>query len=628
MKRLVFCFAVFVLLCVLPLGNASAQDAVSVQLDGEVLSFDVPPQIIHGRVMLPVRAVFEAMGMRVDWDESTQTAIGVFGHRRVFFTLGSDTAWINDLPCTLDAVPQLVDGRMLIPVRFAAESLGYTVNWYEPTQTVYLETPDSWVVQEPMEMSIFLHRGALGAYDYNKMTIFQEADRKTNIKLTGIGNPNNTDMQQEFNIMLTNSPLPDIVKGSRENINKTGVLGAFIPLQDLVKEHAPNIQAVFDEHPEFVAGSVASDGNLYFIPNLVESKASEGFYIRKDWLDKLGLAVPTTVDEYYNVLKAFREQDPNGNGIQDEVPYFYRGNGIDGLLQLFGAYSSWHVNDAGEVVHGKTEEAYKNAMRELLKWYKEGLIDQEIYSRGSESREWLLGENLGGSTHDWFMSTGTYNRYSDTIEGFEWVAIAPPADVNGVVKETFSQNLLQPFGWAISIDNQYPVETIKYFDWWFSEEGERAYSFGIEGVDYTMVDGEPQYTEAARSKEDGIDFYMRDIGQLEFGASLSLQAEADKMEPASRQGFMLYSSHPEWYGEQLPDLDFTEEEKQIIYYEKGSAISMLMLERQQEWLMGRKHTDATWEQYLAELDAAGYQEVRQIYQNAYDRYRAALEAVE
>ncbi|HIV03427.1 MAG TPA: copper amine oxidase, partial [Candidatus Aphodoplasma excrementigallinarum] len=57
MKRLGFCFAVFVFLCVLPLGNAFAQDVVSVQLDGEPLSFDVPPQIIHDRVMLPVRAV-------------------------------------------------------------------------------------------------------------------------------------------------------------------------------------------------------------------------------------------------------------------------------------------------------------------------------------------------------------------------------------------------------------------------------------------------------------------------------------------------------------------------------------------------------------------------------------------
>ena len=142
-----------------------------------------------------------------------------------------------------------------------------------------------------------------------------------------------------------------------------------------------------------------------------------GFYIRKDWLDRLGLSVPTTVDELYAVLKAFREQDPNGNGRKDEVPYFYRGMNVDGLIQLWGAYNDWHVDENGRVVHGKTEEAYRNAMRELAKWYREGLIDQEIYSRGSYSREQLLGDNLGGMTHDWLGSTGTFNKYASWIAG-------------------------------------------------------------------------------------------------------------------------------------------------------------------------------------------------------------------
>lgn len=525
-------------------------------------------------------------------------------------------------------------GKLLTSIAAAALSLTMLAgcNGSGTTDTSNLQMKmepgeGSKVTAEELDLTIFLHRGALGAFDYDKMTMFQEAFRQTNIKLSGTASVSNTDANQEFNIMLTNSPLPDIIQGSKTNLNSAAVEGALIPLEDLVKEYAPNIQAVFDEHPEYVAGSVASDGHLYYIPSLFEGKPSVGFYIRQDWLDKLGLEVPTTLDEYYNVLKAFRERDPNGNGQKDEVPYFYRDSGVDGLIQLWDAYNDWHVNDEGQVVHGKTEEEYKTAMKELAKWYQEGLIDQEIYSRGSQAREQLLGENLGGSTHDWFSSTGSFNRFADTIEGFNWVAIAPPADVNGVVKETFSQNLLQPFGWAISIDNQYPVETIKYFDWWFSEEGERAYSFGIEGVDYTMVDGEPQYTEAARSKENGIDFYMRDIGSLEIGAPLSLRAEADRMEPVSRQGFMLYSSHPEWYGEQFPNLSYTLEERLTIQ-DKGTAVSILITECQQKWLFGVENVDATWEQYLADLDAWGYQEVRQAQQNAYERYQAALEAVE
>ena len=72
-------------------------------------STESAPRIIDDRVMLPVRAVFEAMGMTVDWDEATQTAIGIKGHRRIFLTLGSATAWVNDLPYTLDVPPQTVD---------------------------------------------------------------------------------------------------------------------------------------------------------------------------------------------------------------------------------------------------------------------------------------------------------------------------------------------------------------------------------------------------------------------------------------------------------------------------------------------------------------------------------------
>lgn len=185
MKRFFISLMVGILL-LMTVGTVCAQDTtVSVQLDGERVRFDTAPRIIDNRVMLPVRAVFEAMGMTVDWDEATQTAIGIKGHRRIFLTLGSATAWVNDLPYTLDVPPQTVDDRTLVPMRFVAESLGYVVNWYEPTQTVYIETPKSWIVQEPLELTFFLHRGALGAYDYNTMKIFQEADKKTNIKLTG-----------------------------------------------------------------------------------------------------------------------------------------------------------------------------------------------------------------------------------------------------------------------------------------------------------------------------------------------------------------------------------------------------------------------------------------------------------
>lgn len=622
MKRFFISMMAGVLL-LMTVGVACAQDTVSVQLDGEAVRFDTAPRIIGDRVMLPVRAVFEAMGMTVDWDEATQTAIGVKGHRRIFLTLGSTTAWVNDLPYTLDVPPQTVDDRTLVPMRFVAESLGYVVNWYEPTQTVYIETPKSWIVQEPLELTFFSD-GVQGVYDYNKMTVFQEADKKTNIKLTG-KSIYKTDIEQEFSTLLIDSPLPDIIRASKKRINKSALTDMVIPLDELIDQYAPNIKRVLDEHPEYVAGSAASDGKLYFIPNLYEGRASMGFYIRKDWLDKLGLSVPTTVDELYGVLKAFREQDPNDNGRQDEVPYFYRDKNVDGLIQLWGAYNDWHVDENGRAVHGKTEEAYRDAMRALAKWYQEGLIDPEIYTRGSYSREQLLGDNVGGMTHDWLGSTAAINKYAYLIDGYQWVAIAPPADVNGVVKEIFQSDTLRPDGWAISCDNKHPVETIKFFDWWFSEEGQRAYNYGMEGVDYTMADGAPRYTEKVLNADGGVLMYMRDRGQLEIGAKMSLQAEIDAATPEAKEGLWLYNNSPEWYAEPFPPLSYTPEEQMIL--DKSTAMQTYIIEWQQMWLMGFKNIDATWDQYIADLKAMGYDEWRQVQQDAYDRYQAALRTI-
>lgn len=163
--------------------------------------------------------------------------------------------------------PQTVDDRTLVPMRFVAESLGYVVNWYEPTQTVYIETPKSWIVQEPLELTFFSD-GVQGVYDYNKMTVFQEADRKTNIKLTG-KSIYKTNVEQEFSTLLIDSPLPDIIRASKKSINKSAFTDMVIPLDELIDQYAPNIKRVLEEHPEYVAGERCVGWQAVFYPEFI-----------------------------------------------------------------------------------------------------------------------------------------------------------------------------------------------------------------------------------------------------------------------------------------------------------------------------------------------------------------------
>jgi putative aldouronate transport system substrate-binding protein len=136
----------------------------------------------------------------------------------------------------------------------------------------------------------------------------------------------NTGRTEALNLMLATGNIPDIVGSSRirDFVNQYGPEGAFVPLNDLIEEHAPNIAAYYAQRPDIEAAVKAADGQMYYIPYLPDGKYGRAYWIRTDWLDALGLDVPQTVEEYENVLRALKTQDPNGNGLADEVPFFAR----------------------------------------------------------------------------------------------------------------------------------------------------------------------------------------------------------------------------------------------------------------------------------------------------------------
>lgn len=117
-----------------------AEDDIHVTLNGAELSFDVPPQLIDNRTMVPLRKIFEAMGAAVDWNNDTRTVTATKGNERVIATIDSKNVYVSGDTKTLDVPPLIVDGRTLVPVRFVAESFGANVNWDEATRTVIIST--------------------------------------------------------------------------------------------------------------------------------------------------------------------------------------------------------------------------------------------------------------------------------------------------------------------------------------------------------------------------------------------------------------------------------------------------------------------------------------------------------
>ncbi len=113
---------------------------IKVSIDGKYIDFDVPPQMINDRTMVPLRAIFEALDAEVSWDDPTQTVTATKDDIVVIATIGSYTMKINNTKKEMDIAPMLVDERTLVPARFVAEAFDCDVLWSEEENTVYIRT--------------------------------------------------------------------------------------------------------------------------------------------------------------------------------------------------------------------------------------------------------------------------------------------------------------------------------------------------------------------------------------------------------------------------------------------------------------------------------------------------------
>lgn len=167
--------------------------------------------------------------------------------------------------------------------------------------------------------------------------------------------------------------------------------------------------------------------------------------------------------------EAFRADDPNGNGTKDRIPFFARHREeVVRLVTLRDGRSSgsdtshdFLVKD-GEVTHPYIGEGYRVGISHLADWYAEGLIDPEVFNRGSSSRDYPLGEDLGGMTSDWFASTAHYyDRLTGTTPDFSFIPFISPASVSGVRTEEHRRILVMPDGWAIDYTAEDPATIMR-----------------------------------------------------------------------------------------------------------------------------------------------------------------------
>lgn len=236
-----------------------------------------------------------------------------------------------------------------------------------------------------------------------------------------------SDWSTKLNLTLASGDYPDIIQRGGINLEMYGVdQEILIPLDDAIEQYMPNYKALLDADPALAAALRSSDGKMYQIGWLIPQNINteSHLFINKQWLDNLGLAVPTTIEEFENVLTAFRDQDANGNGDpSDEVPFSGTlQESVDGIMHLLNFWGIPHntryatISDEGKIESFLTSDALRAALETISRWYNAGLIDIEAITQDGNAFESKVNAGKLGCFWRWRMTAmGTdeavYSQY-------------------------------------------------------------------------------------------------------------------------------------------------------------------------------------------------------------------------
>ncbi len=310
-----------------------------------------------------------------------------------------------------------------------------------PTENNPLINTDSLfpVVNKPVTLKLAVTVGPTNE-DPNKMWFFKYMTKETGVKTEYMVLQQNA-LQEKIPIMLATDDLPDVFFGQRfttTEIMKYGKAGSFVPLNDYIEQYGDMIKEKIDMVEGAWAGIHCPDGNIYSLPSLTIafSSSGNGLSLNEKWMKNLGLENPETVDDLYNVLKAFKEQDADGDGDPNneipltgsstEMPLRYY------LLQAFGfiGYGDICLTRDGDACYIPLHKKYYDYLVYMNKLWSEGLIDPDYYTQNQQSI-YAKGEQQK------FGAFPFWAAYYFTEDWQDWELITPTVEKAGQEPLTF-----------------------------------------------------------------------------------------------------------------------------------------------------------------------------------------------
>ncbi len=512
------------------------------------------------------------------------------------------------------------------------ESKNQTVN---PDQDANFNKTGLPIVKEAVTLKMVSPKAAL-APDYSKMEIFKRLEKQTNVKIDW-GNIPDTDFAEKKNLLLASGDLPDAFYGAGftdyELINY-GKDGTFIPLENLIDKYAPNLKALLDRRPDIKLAITAPDGHIYGLPSWEENKLDTNPFfhvINKNWLDKLGLKVPQTLDEYTQALIAFKTKDPNGNGKADEIPLsFMHMQWCSDIAGIFGAFGlpdnlEHRIVREGKVIFTASQPQFKEALKYIHdNWYKQGLIDPESFTQ--DAAQYLA----KGKTPDETLGSYVWWEIEEVVgpERSKDYALLPPLKGPNGDQMIGRNNGGGPGrgSFVITKENRYPAMTMRWIDQQYDPYMAAQIHWGPLDVVFKKDEkgklvnlplpkgvsaGEFRQKVAPGTGNPGV------ITFDDFGKVVDMEPRAQK-----RAEYLEKYYTPYMKKENYPSIFFEPDELDKINRIEPELIKYVNTQRGKFIVDGE--VDEKWDSYVKTLEKMGLNELMEIYQKGLDRYNANL----
>ena len=516
------------------------------------------------------------------------------------------------------------------------------------------------IVPEGEEITISI--GVIGSaltedYENNTFTKKIEADTGLNIEVIPYSS-DKTEAVTQLNLDLSaGNKVPDILFNfTMDNavINQMGEDGYFVDLLPLMEEYCPNFWAGLETIPEAIRYDIVNkakdpaNGAMYCFPTLEEGTYESLGYlgqINKAWLDKLGLEMPTTVEDLYNVLSAFRDQDPNGNGKADEIPLLMqKGGGWKGdIFQwIINAFvytlddTKFNVTD-GQLWVPYTTDEYRQAMIYMNKLYNEHLLSDLCFTANGDAEVKALVCNDDAVLVGIAGGHPTLVNITDHPNTLEYAAIPVLKDATGSGRGGFLPKCPSKYsyGYYVTSSCEHPEIAAQLINYFYDPYTWASARYGTKGVNWDMPDegAVNRYNIPAKFKVIDDCWFTTQNSELwhsnfpSIGTLANTSTQANPLEEGTWKYNYTHLSldiYASYEASEKPTELFTgvilNADQNNLFTEKCSGLWTYMKEARALMVSGvlDPNSDADWQTYLNNMEANGLSTALAVHQEAYD----------